>query len=150
MGAYLLYFAAFTAGIALAVQSGFNAQLGQTLKSPLLATLVAYAVSTLLAFLYIAVTQGVETLHSRAHVVPTYLWIAGGFFSLVGIAMYYILIPKIGLAKMFTFGLSGQMLFVVVAGNFGWFGMPGEPMNFQKLVGVSMMLAGVAFITYEG
>lgn len=145
----LLYIGAFVAGVSLAVQGGFNAQLGVVLKNPFLATLIAYAVSTLLALLYLLGSRN-ASLPQEGVQVPLYLWIAGGLFSVIGIAMYYYIIPRIGLAKMFTFGLSGQMVFVMIAGYFGWFGLPAEALTLKKLAGLATMLSGVLLITHEG
>jgi len=145
----LLYIGAFVAGISLAVQGGFNAQLGIVLKNPFLATLIAYAVSTLLALLYLLGSRN-ASLPQESVQVPLYLWIAGGLFSVIGIAMYYYIIPRIGLAKMFTFGLSGQMVFVMIAGYFGWFGLPAEALTLKKLAGLATMISGVLLITHEG
>jgi len=69
------------------------------------------------------------------------------FFSVAGISLYYYIIPKIGIAKMFTFGLSGQMIFVMVSGYFGWFDLPIEVFTYKKLIGLTLMLSGVALIT---
>jgi len=149
MNSGLLYLSAFAAGVSLAVQGGFNAQLGVLLKNPFLATLVAYSVSTLFALLYLLGSPSQLAL-PKSGGVPLYLWVAGGFFSVVGIALYYYIIPKIGIARMFTFGLSGQMVFVIIAGYFGWFGLPAEAITYKKLAGLAVMLSGVALITYEG
>ncbi|UFS63591.1 DMT family transporter [Sulfurimonas sp. HSL-3221] len=150
MYAMTLYLTAFAAGIALAVQGGFNAQLGVMLKNPFLATLIAYTVSTLFALLYLMGNPAQLSLPKGGGSVPLYLWVAGGFFSVIGIALYYYIIPKIGISKMFTFGLSGQMVFVMIAGAFGWFGLPMEAITYKKLAGLAIMLSGVALITYEG
>ncbi|MHC3994038.1 DMT family transporter [Thiomicrolovo sp. ZZH C-3] len=150
MSAALLYLAAFLAGVSLAVQGGFNAQLGVSLRSPVLASLIAYGVSTAFAMLWVmgSPVQWPSKLQTAS--VPLHLWIAGGLFSVIGITLYYYLIPRIGIAKMFTLGLSGQMLFVMLAGFLGWFNMPSEPMTTTKLAGIVLMLSGVACITYKG
>ena len=147
MTSYSLYALAVIAGVFLSMQSGFNAQLAVMLKNPFLASFFAYAVSTLFALAYLL--TDISTLPKRDTLseVPIYLWITGGFFSLLGVSLYYYLIPKIGIAKMFTFGLSGQMIFVMIAGYFAWFNLPIETITFQKIIGLILMLVGVALIT---
>ena len=147
MTSYTLYALAVMAGVFLSMQSGFNAQLGVVLKNPFLASFFAYAVSTFFALAYLL--SDINTLPKRDTLseVPMYLWITGGFFSVLGVTLYYYLIPKIGIAKMFTFGLSGQMIFVMIAGYFGWFNLPIETMSFQKIIGLILMLTGVVLIT---
>ena len=147
MTIYSLYFFAFIAGIFLSMQSGFNAQLGVELKNPFLASFIAYGVSTLFAFAYIVSDISALPKKDELSKVPFYLWITGGFFSVLGVSLYYYLIPKIGIAKMFTFGLSGQMIFVMIAGAFGWFNLPVETLTLQKLLGLVLLLTGVTLIT---
>jgi transporter family-2 protein len=147
MISYNLYFLAFIAGIFLSMQSGFNAQLGVVLKNPFLASFVAYGVSTLFALAYLLTDMNALPKRDELREVPSYLWIIGGFFSVLGVSLYYYLIPKIGIAKMFTFGLSGQMIFVMIAGYFGWFNLPVEVFTFQKILGVILLLMGVGLIT---
>lgn len=147
MSSSVLYLLAFIGGMSLAIQGGFNAQLGVLLKNPFLASLVAYSISTLFALSYLLIEQ--KSLPSKEIVstVPFYLWIVGGLFSMIGISLYYYIIPKIGIAKMFTFGLTGQMIFVIIAGYFGWFNLPTDILTLQKIIGLILLIFGVALIT---
>ena len=147
MNIILLYTFAVIAGMFLSAQSGFNAQLGVLLKNPFLASLIAYFVSTVFALIYILST--IESIHIKEYKnIPFYLWIVGGFCSVIGISLYYYLIPKIGIATMFTFGLAGQMVFVITAGNFGWFNMPVEIFTYKKFIGLLLLLSGVTLINF--
>ena len=147
MSSSVLYLLAFIGGMSLAIQGGFNAQLGVLLKNPFLASLVAYSMSTLFALSYLLIEQ--KSLPSKEIVssVPSYLWLIGGLFSMIGISLYYYIIPKIGIAKMFTFGLTGQMVFVMIAGYFGWFNLPTDVLTLQKIIGLVLLIFAVALIT---
>lgn len=147
MNTHTLYFFAFIGGMSLAIQSGFNAQLGVMLKNPFLASFIAYSMSTVFALSYLLIENKPLPTKELAITVPTYLWVVGGLFSMIGVSLYYYIIPKIGIAKMFTFGLSGQMVFVLIAGYFGWFNLPTDALSIQKLIGVVLLLLGVALIT---
>lgn len=147
MSSSVLYLLAFIGGMSLAIQGGFNAQLGVLLKNPFLASLVAYSMSTLFALSYLLIEQ--KSLPSKEIVssVPSYLWLIGGLFSMIGISLYYYIIPKIGIAKLFTFGLTGQMVFVMIAGYFGWFNLPTDVLTLQKIIGLVLLIFAVALIT---
>ena len=149
MQSFLLFFLAFTGGVFLAVQGGLNAQLGVLLKHPLLASLVAFATSTAWALLVVAL--GVKTFPGAQQLrqVPYYLWFAGGLCSVLGIGLYYYTIPKLGISTMISLGLCGQLIFSVVAGHFGWFDLPTEPINYRSALGVIAMMAGIILVNLK-
>lgn len=140
---------AFLGGIFLAVQGGFNAQLGVQLKSPLMASLVAFACSTLFAALLITLTGKNMPTITRLREVPFYLWFSGALFSVIGISLYYYSIPRLGIASMISLGLFGQLLFSVIAGHFGWFGMIATPIAYTKVLGIIAMTAGILLINFK-
>lgn len=145
----LLFIIALLAGIFLAVQSGFSAQLSTILKIPALASASTYATGALLAFTFALVFSKEPISLQTAKQVPWYLWFIGGLFSVTGITLYYFLIPKIGIAKMVAIGLCGQLLFSVVAGHFGWWNLPLEPITFKKTLGVMAMIVGLLLINLK-
>ncbi len=146
MNQFLLSCLAFIGGVFLALQATLNANLGMILKKPILAS-VAQSVSSTVFALAIVVLS-VKTLPSSISMkqVPVYLWFTGGLFSVLGISLYYFTIPKLGLSTMISIGLSGQLIFAMVAGHFGWLNMTMEPISSKKILGVGLMLAGILFI----
>lgn len=147
MNELILYILAIAAGVMLSLQSGYNAQLGVMLKNPFLASLIAYAVSTLFSFLYLLLSSTNLPIQKDIQEVPLHLWWIGGFFSVIGISLYYYIIPKLGISKMFTVGISGQMIFVMIAGYMGWFNLPLMTITLKKVIGIVLMLTGVALIS---
>lgn len=137
---------ALTGGVLLSVQGGLNSQLGVLLRNPLLATLVAYLFSTLFAFVIVLFSIKSVPTAQQVKEVPFYLWFTGAFFSVLGISLYYYTIPKLGISTMISIGLFGQMLFSVLAGHFAWFGLPKEPVDLKRFVGVAAMLIGIYLI----
>jgi len=78
-----LYFFAFTAGMFLAVQGGFNSQLGVLLRNPFLASFIAYLVSTFFALLYVLNNSNKLPSKEELYDIPFYLWLIGGFLALL-------------------------------------------------------------------
>ena len=146
MNQLILSALAFIGGVFLAVQGGLNAQLGVLLKNPLLASLVAFFTSACYAFL--TVVLGVKSLPNVHDLkeIPHYLWFTGGLFSVLGIGLYYYTIPKLGISTMISLGLCGQLIFSVIAGRFGWFDLPAEPIDWKKIIGVTSMIIGIILI----
>nr|WP_321358729.1 DMT family transporter [uncultured Draconibacterium sp.] len=134
---------AFTGGIALAAQSGLNTQLGLGLKNPLLASLIAFCTSSLVAFILVFVVIRDLPTVSQIKIIPTYLWFSGGLLSVLGIGLYLYTIPKLGISTMISIGLCGQLIFAAIAGHFGWLNLPIEPLTLKKCVGILAMITGI-------
>ncbi|MBL4827917.1 MAG: DMT family transporter [Spongiibacteraceae bacterium] len=137
---------AFLSGVAIATQASMNAQLGSLLKSPLLAASVAFSSSVFFTLCAVLVcTKNYPSLDS-IKAVPTFLWFSGGVLSAFGISIFYYLIPKMGIASMMSFALSGQLVFAVLAGHFAWFGLGVRPISLSHVAGVMAMVVGISLI----
>ena len=137
---------AIVGGVFLAMQGGFNAQLGVQLRNPLMASLVAFFFSMVFALLMVLMSLKNFPKVSLLYDIPKYLWFTGALFSVIGICLYYYTIPKLGISTMISLGLFGQLLFSAIAGHYGWFGMPQEPMQFKRILGVMTMCIGILLI----
>tara|TARA_R110000868_G_scaffold403248_1_gene680344 strand:+ start:17687 stop:18133 length:447 start_codon:yes stop_codon:yes gene_type:complete len=138
----------FSVGILVVIQGGINARLGILLNNTLLATSAALVMSA--SFTLIAVLMTVRELPSTAQLqsIPTYMWFTGGALSFMAVTLFYYIIPRIGISTAVVFGLSGQIIFAAIAGHYGWFGMPMEPMTIKKVMGMIVMTLGVILIKY--
>ncbi|MBO0937338.1 DMT family transporter [Fibrella sp. HMF5335] len=137
---------AFVGGVFLALQAGLNTLLGVLLKHSLLASLSAFLSSAVVGTLVVLLSvKNVPTLH-QLKAVPHYLWFAGGICSMAGIELYHCTVPKLGIATMLPLGLSGQLLFSVLAGYFGWFDLSVQPINAKKAWGVGALLLDLFLI----
>jgi transporter family-2 protein len=137
---------AFLGGVFLAAQGGLNARLGVHLKSPFLASLIAFGFSACFALIIVIVSARELPRTAQLTGIPIYLWFTGALFSVLGICLYYYTIPKLGLSTMISLGLFGQLLFSALAGHFGWFGLPQEPLEFTRLFGIVAMAFGIVMI----
>ena len=137
---------AFLAGIALATQATLNSSLGQLLQNSLLATLIAFggsfAFTTLAFYIYVKEYPSIALIKE----VPWYLWFSGSFLSACALALFYYLIPKIGILPLVSFSLAGQLFFSVVCGHFGWFDLPVTTLGTSKILGVVLMLMAIFLI----
>lgn len=142
----LLYLLAFVGGVFLAIQAGFNTQLGTIVKQPVLAV-VSTSIASAFFGCIVILFFGKETIQLNAfQQVPWYLWFVGGLFSMIGISLYFYTIPKLGISNMIAFGLCGQLLFSVIAGKFGWLNLPVEPITTKRIIGVFAMMVGIILI----
>ena len=142
---------ALLAGAAIAVQANLNAQLGVLLRSPMLSAAVAFMVSAVFVLSAWAMTNkpAIPTDEWNASViqrVPWYLWFAGGALSAFGVAMFYFLIPKLGVGPTTSYALSGQLVIAAIASHYSWLGLPGSPLTTQKMVGFVALIIGVILV----
>ena len=137
---------AFFAGVLITAQTSLNTQLGMLLKSPILATSIAFSVSLL--FTLIAVGLFLNQYPSPAMIksVPYYLWFTGGLLSAMGVLLFYWLIPKMGAGAMISCAMSGQIIFALLAGHFGWFGLAVKNLTLSTVVGCFCLIIGVWLI----
>lgn len=136
-------------GILLAAQGVFNSQLGVILKNPLFASVAAFLSSSLISIF--VVLMWVKDAPSIAAIkqVPLYLWFTGSLLSVLGISLYYYAIPKLGISRMISLGLTGQILFSLVVGHFGVFDMPVEPITLRRTIGVISMIISIFLINFR-
>jgi len=139
-------FFALLADAAIAAQASMNAQLGVLLRSAMLGTGVAFLVGlgfVLLAFF--AVSRDFPSLEA-VRSVPVYLWFSGGALRAFAISTYFYLIPQVVIGTMVSWALSGQVVVAVLAGHFGWFDLPVQPINWSRCAGVIALVVGIVFI----
>lgn len=149
MKIFILYILAFAGGVFLAIQAGFNTQLGAYLKNPLSAVLISSVFSVIFATTVFIFTAKELPPTSVVYDIPWYLWFIGALFSVVGISLYFYTIPQLGISKMITLGLAGQLIFSVVIGRLGWFNLPSEPISISKMAGIGALLLGIILINKQ-
>ena len=134
-------------GVCLAIQAAFNSQLTMLLKKPIFTTFVSAISSVVFSLLFVLLlfTKDLPNKESFRE-IPWYLWLAGGFFSIAGLMLYFITIPKIGITKVIVLGLCGQLVLSVIAGHFGWLNLPADPITLKKSIGVAVMIVGILSI----
>ena len=145
MNTLILMSLAVLTGFMVVLQGGLNSRLGSLLQSPLLAALSTLFFGAVFTFIAVLVTsKGFPTL--RLNAVPTYLWFTGAFFSFLAVTLFYYLIPKLGIGTAVAFGLCGQVIFSTLAAHFGWFGLPIEPIDVKKVLGLGALITGILLI----
>ncbi|NJN28339.1 MAG: DMT family transporter [Cyclobacteriaceae bacterium] len=136
----------FLVGIMVVIQGGINARLGMLLNNSLLATSTALTMSASFTLLAVLITVRQLPPMSEIKEIPVYMWVSGGFISFLAVTLFYYIIPRVGISTAVTFGLAGQLIFAAIAGHFGWFNMPQDTITMKKIVGLSIMIAGVILI----
>jgi len=140
---------AMGAGAAITVQATMNAQLGVLLKSSMLGTSIAFLFSCVFTVLAMVLWSKQYPQLTDMKAVPLYLWFSGGAFSAFGVGMFYYLIPKMGVASMMSYALSGQIIVATIVSHFGWFDLPLKPISLLKISGIIALIIGMLLINWE-
>lgn len=138
---------ALLAGMLLAMQAAINSQLGQSLnQQPLTAALVSFGVGTVFLFAVVAAKGqlGAVTLMPEQ---PWWKWV-GGLMGAFMVCASIILAPKLGVANMLLFIIIGQLLAGMLIDHFGWLNMPVKPVDLSKVVGIGLMVLGLAVFMF--
>ena len=136
---------ALVAGFCLPTQAGINVQLMSFTRSTVLATTISFAVGTASLAGYALVARIPLPAMGTLAGAPWWVW-TGGCIGAFYVFSTIVLAPKIGALSMISLIMAGQLAASLVLDHFGWLGYPVHPINIWRVVGVLMLVGGVALI----
>jgi transporter family-2 protein len=140
---YLLF--GFTAGAMLPLQFGINAQLANWVGSPLRATLISFAVGTVVLFAVTLAADRDWPSTDKIAGAPWWVW-AGGLRGAFYVLGSVVTAPKLGAATLVAVILAGQTVTSLLVDHFGWVGFEQNPITPGRIAGVALVAAGVALV----
>ena len=147
-GSRLLFwqFMAILSGCLSASITGAYAQLSAVVGNPVQATTVAFFVATV-ALLLFCTCMGKTQLIGKAfgHEHPWWMWLGGlcGATIVIGNAW---LVAHVGVGVFTMALLVGQLALSMFMEHRGWLGAPRKRITWLQIIGILLMLAGVALI----
>jgi len=140
----LTLLAVVLAGGATALQAPTNARLATAVSSPVNAAFVSFAVGTVaLGLLALALQTRPDVAAAKA--LPWWTWI-GGLYGCVFVVAAAWGVPRLGVALTITLMVAGQLLASLLLDHFGAMGVPRQPINWSKIAGVALVIAGVLLV----
>lgn len=138
---------ALLAGTLIALQFGVNAALRGALGSgsPFFATLVSYAVGTLVSLGCLLALRPTLPLWERVLAAPWWAW-TGGALGVGYVSASVLLAPKLGATRLIVLVVAGQLLASVLLDHFGLIGYAARPFNAWRALGCGLLVAAVAII----
>ena len=137
---------AILSGCLSASITGAYAQLSSIVGNPVQATTVAFFVATMALLLFctcLGKTQLVGKALSSEY--PWWMW-AGGLCGAIIVFGNAWLVPKVGVGVFSMALLVGQLGLSMLMEHHGWLGAPRKRVSWLQIVGILLMLAGVALI----
>jgi bacterial/archaeal transporter family-2 protein len=137
------------AGAVLPVQGAINAQLRADLDAPAAVGALSFVVATLaMAALLAALLAAAAIPRPQASGLPAVPWWGwlGGLCGATYVVSVFALIPEIGVAPTVALTVAGQQLASVMVDRHGLLRLPRREISARRLIGVAVLLAGVALI----
>jgi len=144
MKIYLYGFTVFL-GVILAVHLAMNGKVGAMMNNARVANAVFWCIGAVTALLIGASGWKAGALAPLKEISPLLLC-AGVMGAMLVFAIAW-LIPQIGAGPLMITLLAGQVVGGLIMSHFGWLGSPVDHMNWVKVLGVLLMVGGVALVT---
>ena len=136
---------AIIAGAVLPVQAGLNVQLGKSVQQPIFAAFASFLIGTFGLLIYLFLLKFDFTSISQTKTVSPVVWLAG-ILGAFYVAAVIILAPRLGTALTFVLVVAGQMTVSLILDHYGLLGLPVKQINWQRMLGVAFLVAGVILI----
>jgi bacterial/archaeal transporter family-2 protein len=136
---------AIAIGTIMPTQAVINNKLTTFTQYPVLAALISFFIGTVSLLIYCLV--GGIPLSNLASIrdAPPVAWL-GGVLGAVYVSIVAFLVPRLGVALMFSLIVAGQMLITLIFDHYGILGVPVKAVNLPRLIGVLLVIAGVILI----
>ena len=140
------YVLAILAGIMLSTQAGINAQLRTVVGNPALAALISFLVGTFVLFIYVLLFSDHQPkVINPLRAMSVYKW-SGGVIGAMYVTGIIIVAPRIGATNTAALIVAGQILFALFLDHFGLLGFVQHSINYMRLAGALLLIAGVFLI----
>jgi bacterial/archaeal transporter family-2 protein len=143
---YLLL--AFATGAGIAVQFVINSRLRVLLGGPVWAAVVQFVVGLLLLLAAALVTRQPAPLTAGLARAPWWVW-TGGVIGATFIFISIVLTPLLGTTLTLATLIVGQLTAALIVDHFGLFGGTVVRLSPFRVVGVALLLLGVALIRWR-
>lgn len=150
---WMLLIVAFMMGAITPIYLPMNSSVARYVGSPILANVSFFFMALAVTLIALSVmllwtsNEGVA-IFSKFKEVPLYLYL-GGVFSALLVLGTTILIPRLGASTFFVLFVSGQVILAAVISHFGLLESPQEPISVQKMAGITLLITGVALVTFK-
>lgn len=135
-------------GVILSVHLAMNGQVGAILKNPRVANALFWCIGAVTA-LAIGFSGWQTGALAPLKDINKLLLIAGAMGAALVFAIGWILQPgRMDAGSFFVTLLAGQIITGLILSHFGWLGQEINPITMVKVVGVVLMMAGAAVVTF--
>lgn len=141
-----LFMAGWTllAGAGIPLIGIFNSGTARSLGNPVIATALVFGIATLLAVALALTVYGAPDT-SLFKTIPMTGYLAGVLIAFYALSAT-VIIPRFGAASFVAFILIAQLLTSAAVDQFGLFGMTRRSVDVPRLLGLAIIVAGIALM----
>ena len=143
MSAWLAMAVVVLVGTLLPLQGLINARLGDGIHGPVAAAFVSFLVGTVMLGLYLLATR-TPLMPEPGAKFPAWIWLGGAFGALY-VAVFTLLVPRLGAAAMICLSVFGQATASLLLDHYGVLQAP-RPVDWTRILGALLVLAGVLLV----
>lgn len=136
---------ALVTGALIPVQAATNAAFSKSVGNASITTLMVLTVGLVGMIVFALLSGAAFPTQRQLASAPAYSYL-GGIIVATYIIMITILVPRIGVGTAIGLIVTGQILCAVMIDHFGLFNVSVRPVNFTRLGGVLLMIAGVYLV----
>ncbi|EQC43678.1 DMT family transporter [Bacteriovorax sp. Seq25_V] len=142
---YLIITWALGIGLMVPLQAIINARLSSLVGGSTQAALISFTGGFLIFALIGLFNYGNLPSLSKIVSLPPYL-LSGGIIGSIFVLSAIIIVPKLGSTGWTALIVTGQLLASLIMDHYGLFGLAQKMINFQRVLGATLLLAGSALI----
>ncbi len=142
---WLYLLVCLVAGALMPLQAGVNAQLARWVGHPVTASLISFAVGTLVLLVYSAALRPELPGLSSLAAAPWWVW-WGGLLGGVFVTAAAAFAPRLGAATFISVTIAGQVLVSILLDHFGAVGFAARPITPLRLLGALLLVGGVLLV----
>ena len=137
---------ALACGAVLTTQVGSNTLLGKSINDLYIPAAVNMVTGLIFTFLLLLIVHKPLPAVDQLRAAPWWTWLAGGVLGTAYLTGNILLAPKLGAAALVGLVVTGQLLFAVLADNYGWLGFEQHGATLWRGLGCVLMVGGVTLI----
>lgn len=133
-------------GMFFPIQASISARLSSYSKTPLTASFIAFSLGTVILLIInlIVDPRGISVGIDFSY--PLYVFIGGAIAGIGFHVTNIILFSKLGASVTTIVTVTGQMILGILIDNFGWFGVPANPISITRTIGTIIMILAISLV----
>ncbi len=135
------------AGLGVPTMASLNAMLGNKLDNTLFAVVILTGIAFLVSTVVMLSMKGFPEKPNFID-IPWHLYFGGALFIIYIVGVTWV-IPKFGVANTIGCVLLGQLIAMTLLDHFGAFGLEKYQITPTRLIGLSLMAAGILVVVTD-